>query len=385
MKTIYFDPIPGASGDMILASLIDLGADTARLKKDLRFVPGSTLIVKQVMRSGVSAKQVRFITKAKIGEKEFLPLIARSRLPGAVKDSAVRIVKRIFQAEMKVHRARHLHLHELADADTLLDITGTLIAINDLGIDKVYTRPLKAGTGFVKTREGRMPAHNFATAQLLKGFPVEFLPIPYELTTPTGAAVLSTIAEPADDLAFTRVERIGLGTGTMEFAGYPNFLRAFLGEIRKTTADECLVIETNIDDQNPQDFEIVFDRLYAAGALEVFLTPVIMKNSRPGVILTVLGPAYSQDIVDVLFEHTSTLGIRMHRADRIILERRIVSIPSPFGKIRTKIYEHDGRKKFSLEYRDLKKIALKTGRPLAQLRDEIARFAGSYLNSRRLL
>ena len=200
MKVLIFDPILGASGDMILAALIDCGVPRDYLKKKLAFITKFDLKVTSVKRQGVSARNVQFKIKKRIKPDKFIPLIKKSRLSSDIKSMATDILNRIFAVEKKIHRTRHLHLHELADADTLLDITGALLAVDYLKIDKIFSMPLKAGKGFIKTREGNMPAFNFATAKLLKNFPVEFLPIHAELTTPTGSAIISTLAEPTDSV-----------------------------------------------------------------------------------------------------------------------------------------------------------------------------------------
>ncbi|MBE0432912.1 nickel pincer cofactor biosynthesis protein LarC [candidate division WOR-3 bacterium] len=373
MKVLLFDPIGGVSGDMLLAALIDLGVSPQYLKEVLSFVPGSALKVGRVNRCGVSARMVSFTIKKHISEKQFMPLIKKSRLPAKVKDRAIEIIGRIFAAEKKVHHLQHLHLHELADADTLLDITGVLAAIEYLKVDRIFSRPAKAGSGFISTVEGRMPAFNFATAELLKKFPVHFLPVPAELTTPTGAAILSTIATPCDELLISKIERVGLGAGSNDLKEHPNLLRVFLGKIRKDTTDECTVIETNIDDMNPQDYEMVFEKLYEAGALDVFLTPTIMKRSRPGILLTVLCQENLDRMIEVLFSHTTSIGFRVGRTQRIKFDRRFIRMDSPYGKVRVKIIEHDGKNRFSLEYRDLKRIAEREDSSVAAVRNDLMR------------
>ncbi|MGQ9465177.1 MAG: nickel pincer cofactor biosynthesis protein LarC [bacterium] len=371
MRVIYFDPILGASGDMILASLIDLGVKKEDLEAALKFIPDLKIEVKSVSHQGIRAKQIQYITKKIVHEHDFIPLINKSSLKNSIKEDAIKIINRIFEAEKKVHGVRHLHLHELADVDTILDITGALIALDFLKIDKIYSRPLKAGKGLITTAEGKMPAFNLATAQLLKNSPVEFLPVPFEFTTPTAAAILGTIAEFREDLLFKQIEKIGMGKGTMTLKDYPNLLRVFLGEIDEGLIDECLVIETNIDDQNPQDFELLMEHLYKAGALEVFFTPVIMKHSRPGILLTVLADNYNQRIIDIIFNETTTLGIRIAHQRRIKLRREIKSITTPWGKISIKVFEYNKKNRFSLEYNDLKKIAGRVRKPIGVLRNEI--------------
>ncbi|MBA7536592.1 Pyridinium-3,5-bisthiocarboxylic acid mononucleotide nickel insertion protein [subsurface metagenome] len=374
MKILYFDPILGASGDMILAALIDLGVPKDYLKKKLRFIPNFELKVARVQRHGASAQHMKFQIKGKIKENRFIPLINKSGLSSSIKATAITIVNRIFEVEKKVHRADHLHLHELADADTLLDITGALVAIDYLKVDKIYSKPLKAGKGFIKTVEGNMPAFNFATAELLKDFPVEFLPIPAELTTPTGAAIISTIAEPADNLILSKIISVGMGTGTLDIKDYPNLLRIFVGESDEKLHDECTIIKTNIDDMNPQDYDLVFEKLYEAGALEVFLTPIIMKHSRPGVLLTVLCQKNKNKIFDILFKETTTLGIRIENTKRLKLRRKIINVKTPYGNIKVKIAEIGNKTRFSLEYQDLKKIAQKNNLSLRELRNELTKF-----------
>jgi len=374
MKIIYFDPILGTSGDMILASLMDLGVPKSYLKENLKFIPGFELKVTRVVRNGVSAKHLDFKIKKKIGEKQFIPLIKKSKSSDSVKSQAIKIIERIFKVERKVHHAKDLHLHELADADTLLDIVGALIAIEYLDVDQVYTKSLKAGKGFIKTQEGYMPAFNFATAELLKGYPVEFMDVPAELTTPTGAAILSTIAEPNEHLVLSNVIGVGLGAGTVKIKDYPNLMRVFLGETTSDLVDECTVIETNIDDMNPQYFDVVFEKLYTAGALEVFLTNAIMKNSRPGILLTVLTKRHIESIIDVLFKETSTLGIRIRSTKRLVLPRRVLKIKSPYGPIRIKLTRYRNKTRFSLEYRDIKNLAKKHNCTISDMSNRLRRF-----------
>jgi uncharacterized protein (TIGR00299 family) protein len=371
MKVLYFDPIIGVSGDMMLAALVDLGVSREYLKKALSFVPGSEMKVGRVNRLGVSAPRVSFTIKRRIREKQFLPLIRKSKLPLRIKSQAIAIIEKIFAVEKKVHHTTHLHLHELADADTLLDIVGVLVAIDSLNVQKIFSKPVKAGTGFIKTIEGNMPAFNFATAQLLKNFPVHFLPIPAELTTPTGAAILSSIATPCDELIMSRIDRVGLGAGSTVLEDHPNLLRVFIGESHEHLTDECTVIQTNIDDMNPQDYEMLFEKLFSAGALDVFLTPTIMKRSRPGILLTVLCQGNLYSIIDVLFAHTTSIGFRVNNARRLKFRRKIIKIASPYGKVQAKFIEYGGKNRYSLEYRDLQRIAQEWGKSVNETREEI--------------
>jgi uncharacterized protein (TIGR00299 family) protein len=376
MKVLYFDPIGGVSGDMMLAALIDLGVKKKYLKKHLNFVPGSDIIVGRADRQGVSARTVRFIIKHPITEKQFIPLINKSKLPANIKMQAIKIIERIFAVEKRIHHTKHLHLHELADADTLLDIVGVLIAIDSLAVDTIFSKPAKAGSGSIRTAEGDMPAFNFATAELLRSFPVEFLPISAELTTPTGAALLSSLAKPAENLIMSKIDKVGLGAGSRNLTGCPNILRAFLGESHDYLTDECTVIETNIDDMNPQDYELLFENLYSAGALDVYLTPTIMKRSRPGILLTVLCQGNINSVVDVLFVHTTSIGFRLSSIKRLKFKRRIKTLTTPYGKVGAKIIEYGSKSRYTFEYRDLKRIALAKGRSINELRTELMQLCG---------
>jgi uncharacterized protein (TIGR00299 family) protein len=383
MKVLCFDPIVGASGDMILSALIDAGVPVSFLKQKLRFVPGTTLSASTVKKQGVRARQVHFEIKRKIKEKQFIPLINRSGLSNKIKHQAIDIISRIFEVEKKIHGAKNLHLHELADADTLLDITGALVAIDYLQIDTILTRPLKAGQGFIQTAEGTMPSFNFATSHLLKGFPIEFLPIAAELTTPTAAAIISACARPVSCFSLSKLTAIGIGAGSMTFDGYPNLLRVFIGEDKGVLYDTCTVIETNVDDMNPQDYESLFEELYGKGALEVYLTPVIMKHSRPGITLTVLCQHSHLSVVDTLFKHTTTLGVRVTQAERIKLSRQIISCKTQYGRVRVKCFSYKGEERFSLEYQDLKRIAHKQGKSVSSIRAEITEFVKHHCLSSR--
>ncbi len=379
MRVLYFDPIGGVSGDMMLAALIDLGVKRESLKKYLSFVPGSEIKIGRVNRKGVSARTVKFVIKKQIREKQFIPLIKKSNLPGKVKSQAITIIERIFAAEKKVHHTKQLHLHELADADTLLDIAGVLVAIDSLGADRIFSKPAKAGSGFTRTIEGDMPAFNFATAELLKGFPVEFLPIPAELTTPTGAALLSSIAAPAENLVMSRIIKVGLGAGHRNLAECSNVLRVFLGESSDHLTDECTLIETNIDDMNPQDYELLSETLYSAGALDVFLTPTIMKRSRPGILLTVICREPLDQILDILFVHTTSIGFRVNRVKRLKFKREIRKLTTPYGRVGVKIIEYGNKHRYSFEYRDLKRIAQAKGRSINELRTALMQLYGKKL------
>jgi uncharacterized protein (TIGR00299 family) protein len=374
MKVLVFDPIPGASGDMILAALIDCGIPQKYLRDRLSFIPGFTMNVRRVTTHGVCGRQVTFKINRSINESRFLPLIKKSSLSPWAKKHAVAIIERIFAVEQRIHRTKKLHLHELADADTLLDVCGALVAIEYYGIDRIVSRPLKAGRGFITTAEGRMPAFNFATACLLKGAPVDFMDIPAELTTPTGAAIISTMATFTDSLSLAQVDHIGMGVGTMTIQDHPNCLRVFIGSQGTFLSDTCTVYETNIDDMVPQDYEEVVERLYRAGALEVMITPTIMKKNRPGILLTVICQDIQSTIKTILLRHTTTLGIRMYETKRWKLRRTYKQVVTPIGKVGVKIAWIENEMHFTIEYKDMVRIARERKRAIPEIRMELTQY-----------
>ncbi|MEO0225657.1 MAG: nickel pincer cofactor biosynthesis protein LarC [candidate division WOR-3 bacterium] len=375
MRVLLFDPIPGASGDMILSALIDLGVDPRYLEKIIlktgfkRF----RIIVQDVRRQTIRAKLVKFDFDTTIAAENFLPVIKKSNLTEFVKINSIKTIKRIFETESRVHKRRNPHLHELADLDTFIDIVCSFAGIEFLKVDKIYSRPLKAG--FIDTAHGRMPAFNLATAELLKDRAVEFLPIDFELTTPTGAAIISSIAEPINNLPIEKILSIGYGAGTRELEGYPNIMRIFLGEMASSQPDAVTLLETNLDYQNPQIYDYIYDRLFEAGALDVYLIPTIQKKSRPGVLLNVICRRSAvEELLRIIFSETTSLGVRIVNLDRRILPREIKRIKTPLGMMRYKIAHIDQRPKISLEYEDLKKIARKSKQPLIDVQNIVLKY-----------
>ncbi len=376
MRVLHFDPFFGVSGDMIIAALVDLGVPVAYLEKQIRKLGFSRLKIqiREVRRQTIGAKQVSFRFQSRLTVDRFIPALARSGLSPYVKHTGIQIIKRILAAEAQAHRRKRPQLHELADLDTLIDVAGALLAIEALKVEAVSTSALKAGKGYVGTAHGKMPAFNFATAYLLKGMPVEILDVEGELVTPTGAAILSTVARPAPGLKLDKILAIGHGAGSREEGHYPNLLRVFLGQAKTGHYDVITMLETNLDDQNPQIFDYLFDRLFEAGALDVYLTPTIQKKSRPGLILSVIARRDDvEELLSMIFIETSTLGIRIAEVERRVLERKIRSFNSSYGRIRYKVRKIGEGERMTLEYDDLKKIARRRGLPLARLNEAILR------------
>ena len=217
-----------------------------------------------------------------------------------------------------------------------------------------------------------MPAFNFATAELLKGFPVHFLPISAELTTPTGAAILSTIATPRQDLVMSRIKKVGLGAGSMNIKDHPNLLRVFLGESHDSLSDECTVIETNIDDMNPEIYGYLVEKLFAEGAQDATLSQIIMKKGRPGILLSVLAnPNDVQRMSTLILQETTTLGLRIYPVDRLKIQRTTDTIETKYGPINVKVVEIEGKKRFTPEYDDCRNAALRQKIPIMKIYEEV--------------
>jgi hypothetical protein len=382
----YFDCFSGISGDMILGALVDAGVSVNRLQKELSSlqVKGYKLEVKKVKRAGFSATKVDVVIKnsksstERSGDvrkwKDIKGIIDRSSLSREIKQKGKSIFKKLFEAEAIVHGGRYdrVHLHELGAIDCIVDIFGALICLDILGISSVHSSPVNVGSGNVRTDHGLLPVPAPATVELLKGKPVYSSDIKYELTTPTGAALISSIASDFGSVPFMKISGTGIGAGSKNFKSQPNILRVFIGQKIACTCDQnngVAVIETNIDDMNPQIYEHVMDNLFKAGAIDVFLTQVIMKKGRPGIKLTVLcDDDKIEMLADIILKETTSIGLRYYRADRKILKREIKSMNTKYGKVKFKIAQlNEKHSRTSIEYEDCRKIARKFNIPLVEV------------------
>jgi pyridinium-3,5-bisthiocarboxylic acid mononucleotide nickel chelatase len=394
MKTAWLDCSSGISGDMCLGALVDTGASLSSIRKQLQKIHlhGYTLSSKKVIRNGITATKVDVnLPKASHANhahheharkwKDVRKLIEGSDLDSAIKKKGLTIFRSIFEAEANVHGASvdTVHLHELGAVDCMVDILGTIIGLDLLGIEKVFASPVNTGEGSVKTAHGILPVPAPATASLLTGVPVYSSGIPFELTTPTGAAILKGIVTTFGPMPPLCLASIGYGAGSREIEGMPNALRMLVGEdfvvsASGQTGDSVIVLETNIDDMNPQYYEGVMNSLFNAGALDVFLENIIMKKGRPAIKLTALVRAEDSDLIsDILFAETTTIGIRIYRAERKVLDRKIVKVKTRYGVVRFKISMHQGKVVTATpEYDDLKAIAEKNSLPIKKIAAELA-------------
>lgn len=335
MKFIYFDAFSGLSGDMILGALLDLGVqpDTF-IQKMAEFDLPVDIRIQETKRSSLRALKVDVHVQSKTEKTrkwaDVEKLIANSTFTESVKNNALQIFQRLFEAEAHVHghTFQKTHLHEAGADDAIIDIVGSCFLFEQLSISKFYASPLNVGQGSVKTAHGILPVPPPAVAELLKGIPVYSDFVKQELVTPTGAAIVSSVVEkflPFPELCY---EKVGCGAGGRDFPDFPNILRVFYGERQSTETDrDIYVIETNIDDSTPEILASFYDKAFSLGALDVYLTPVFMKKNRLATKLTLLAELDKMDIlIHAIFKETSSLGVRYFPVSRRVLERNIVKV-----------------------------------------------------------
>jgi len=386
MKIAYFDCSSGISGDMILGALVDAGAPFDALKESLSqlSIDGYSITATPVLKKGVKATKVDVVVEGPDlpGRplKDLREIISDSALDSEIKSKSISIFQRLAEAESVVHNCpiEDVHFHEVGHIDTIVDIVGSVYAFHLLGIDRVVSSPIDTGSGSVKMSHGLFPIPAPVTAELLKGVPLYSSGIERELTTPTGAAIITAFASSFQPLPGMTLSKIGYGAGGWELSEKPNVLRVFIGEDTALyNTDEVCVIETNIDDMNPQVYEYLMDRLFEAGALDVYITPVVMKKSRPAQMLSVVADAGRlNDIRELIFRETTTIGVRVKKMSRFVLTRDIKEVHLPYGTVRVKISgSSNGVCNIVPEYEDCKALAMKTGIPLMDVM-ELARRLG---------
>lgn len=390
MAQLHLDCFSGISGDMILGALVDAGLPFKELVRTLKAVPieGYELRIRRVMRGSLHATKVDVLVRkgfrspVSLGRIE--RIIAGSRLPEAVKDRSRAVFERLAKAEGLAHRVgpSEVRFHEVGAIDSIVDVIGSLAGCHLLGVERATASSVNLGSGMTDSAHGRLPVPGPAVAALARGIPVHSAGPARELATPTGIALLRTLVQAYGPIPPMRPDAIGYGAGTADPEGWPNVLRVFLGEASPAShgdTEAVIQIETNLDDMNPQTYELIMDRLFAAGALDVTLTPVIMKQGRPGVVLAALAARErAEAVADVVLQETTTLGVRMQELSRRVLPRRFESVRIRGGPVRIKVAQAgpDGRKA-APEYQDCKRIAQQTGRPVREIMEEaLLAFAG---------
>jgi pyridinium-3,5-bisthiocarboxylic acid mononucleotide nickel chelatase len=391
MRALHFDCYAGISGDMIIGALIDLGVDFQSLSAQLATLGLSDyeLRIDRVKRSGIAAAKFSVIVNETAQPARSLAdireIINSSSLSDKVKAGSISVFNRLAEAEARVHACSpdQVHFHEVGAVDSIIDAVGAMIAIEMLGVERFSSSPLRLGCGSVQTQHGLMPVPAPATAELLRGTPVYAGDIEGEFVTPTGAAIVTELCERFGPLPRMEILGAGYGAGSRDPKGFPNALRIILGSpaqdnaqtdgaIQGRESDEfesVTVIETNIDDMNPQAYGFVMERAFALGALDVFFIPAQMKKARPGVLLTVLCEEGKRDsIIEMLFAETTTLGIRQYEAKRRTLDREIETVETEYGSIRIKVARAGDRTlHFSPEYDDCARLAAATGTPVLEV------------------
>ncbi|MCE5271658.1 nickel pincer cofactor biosynthesis protein LarC [bacterium] len=390
-KIAYFDMFSGVSGDMILGALIDNGWPEAELHEVVRSLGLEDEVKLEVSREiahGIQATRVNVLAGGEHdhhhhhhhhhhrGLHDIETMIDSSSLPAAVKELAKKIFQRLGRAEAAVHGVdlQEIHFHEVGALDSIVDIVGAAAGFAHLGVGRGYASPFRFGTGFVEFSHGRLALPVPAVASLTLGCPSERTTVPAELTTPTGAAIVTTLVAPEDfsparPLAF---DSVGHGLGSRTLADRPNMLRLFIGEQpaeEQPAGDEVVALECNLDDMQPEYFDYLIEKLFEAGALDVWLSPAQMKKNRPGVCLHVLGREDSLgELARLVFLHSSGIGLRWQRMRRLVLEREAQKIATPWGELSVKAVRLPGggvRRK--PEYDELRAMAARSGLPILEL------------------
>jgi len=369
---------------MCLGALVSASVPLATLRRELRKIPieGYTISARDVRRAGVSATKVdvKLAAKGRPARRKFRDvkgIIEGSTLSASIRKNALAIFRELFEAEARVHGEPYtkIHLHELGAVDAIVDVMGTLICLEKLGIEKVAASAVNLGSGTVTTEHGELPVPAPATVELLRGMPVYSSGHTRELTTPTGAAIIGALASEWGAMPVMRLEATGTGAGGHQFKDRPNVLRVFIGDAEAGGgSDEVAVIETNIDDMDPRIFEHVMETLLKAGALDVYLTNIIMKKSRPAVKLTVLCDEDKRgELAEIVLRETTTLGVRHSRMARTILPRKSLKVVTKYGTIRVKVADFGDVVKRMPEFEDLRRAARRHGATVAEVSDEALR------------
>ena len=389
MKIAYFDCFSGISGDMILGALLDAGLALEDLNREIAKLGVADVAIERES----TARHAIAATRAKVcvagapladaehhldlsGEhthghahahlKDITSRIADSRLDDGVKERSIRVFERLCAAEAEVHNAApaEVALHEVGALDALIDVVGAVAGLQLLAVDEVCASPLRFGTGFVRCAHGRYPVPVPGVLALCRDVPTEQTDIRAELVTPTGAAIITTLASSFGPQPPFCQQAVGYGAGRRDLEAVPNLLRLRLGE-RAPANESVLLIEANIDDMNPEVYGYLFDRLLAQGACDVYATPVLMKKGRPGNVLSVLALAGRLDeLAEIVLQETTTIGLRYYGVERRVLERQVQTVATPYGEVNVKFSSIDGRRRAAPEYEDCARLAQEHQVPL---------------------
>jgi len=384
MKQAYLDCFSGISGDMFLGALLDLGVPQERWFAELKKIPLGSYELKRTrtLRGHLVGTRIEICVRGKQPSRKLRDieaLIGASALSAGVKEKVLKVFKRLAEVEGKLHHKppEQVHFHEVGAVDSILDIVGTCVGLELLDISHFTCSPVNVGSGSVQAAHGSLPVPAPAALELLKDIPIFSSGVEGELVTPTGAALIATLAASFGPIPAMKVERIGYGAGAREIPGQPNLARLLLGESAEPVTaqpgppgDEVVsVIEANLDDMSPQLYGFFIDQALAAGALDVTCTPVQMKKDRPGILVSVLcTPEKSDALAQMLFEQTTTIGVRIYEARRKVLEREFVSVRTPYGAVKVKVAKREGKVlNVAPEYEDCLRLATEKNVPLKQV------------------
>ena len=382
-RHLHFDCFSGVSGDMVLGALVSAGLSWTDLINGLKRLQlnGYRLRKREVHRGALPAIKVDVIVQQGFQRPLTLSrirkILAGSTLPGPVKERSRSVFDRLAEAESHAHRVdvKEVHFHEVGVVDSFIDVVGGVLGCHLLNVTRVTSSPINVGAGSVQTSHGLLPVPGPAVAVLAKGIPIYAAGPRCELATPTGVALLRTLASEFGPMTAMKSMAIGYGAGDHNPEGWPNALRVFLEEeaaLEARQTERMIQIETNLDDLSPQTYEYLMEQLFQVGAADVALAPVVMKKSRPGVVLSCMVTEDRTDaVLEVLFQETTTLGVRFHEVRRRVLPRRFIAVTTQGGVVRMKVAEVGaGWKKAAPEYEDCKAIAKRTGRPLKTVMEE---------------
>ncbi len=376
MKVAHFDCFSGISGDMLLGSLLDAGLSLDTLQANVRKLdlPDVEIRSRKVTRHGIGATKVDVITKETEKHRHLrhvLELLDKCSTTEKIRRNARKIFERLAQAEAEVHghAVETVAFHEVGAMDAIVDVMGTLICLDLLDVERVYASVIRFGRGTTQGAHGALPIPAPAVVALCKGLPTERTEIPYELVTPTGAAILSTLATEVGSREILRTKSIGYGAGTRDLEQVPNLLRVELGELENNLrTDSLCLIETNIDDMSPEIYGFITDRLLAEGARDAYLTPLIMKKGRPGILVSVLAdPSRVNRLSAILLRETTTLGVRVSRVERQSVTRQQAAFQTPFGPVTVKVSHSGGRTLVTPEFEDCARIARENDVPILEV------------------
>ncbi|MBP1711894.1 MAG: hypothetical protein H6Q42_97 [Deltaproteobacteria bacterium] len=377
MKILFFDCFSGVSGDMTLAALLSLGLPKEKLLQELKKLNLNNYSVEifSGSRSGIAATGV----EVRVGHQQhdhrhfsnIRALIQESSLEPGVKEISLKIFQRLAEAEARVHNkaVEDVHFHEVGAVDSIVDIVGTAVGIAFFNPERIFSSELPMGRGFVNCQHGRLPLPAPATVEVLKGYPVKRVEVEGELVTPTGASIVAALSSGVAAWPDGIVRAIGYGMGKSEFPDRPNLLRLILGEAEGPyDSDRAMILEANIDDMNPEFYGFLMERLFAERALDVSLSHLLMKKSRPGILLRVIAEERdAEKLTEVILKETTTLGVRSYPVTRKKLPREIKEMETKYGKIRVKI---SGDIRFQPEYEDCRRVAMEKGIPIQEVYQE---------------